>query len=116
MDERLQARYSRHILLPQIGLAGQQQLNDARVLIVGLGGLGSPVAMYLAAAGVGHLVLNDFDRVELSNLQRQIIHATPDIGQNKVSSAAASIHALNPNSRSPSLATPWTLTNWPSKP
>ena len=96
MDERLQARYSRHILLPQVGLAGQQRLNDARVLIVGLGGLGSPVAMYLAASGVGQLILSDFDHVEISNLQRQIIHTTPSIGLSKVASAGATIRALNP--------------------
>ena len=96
MNEQQRERYSRHILLPQIGEAGQRKLSDARVLVIGLGGLGSPVAMYLAASGVGHLVLADFDHVELSNLQRQVIHATSDIGRNKVDSARDRIAALNP--------------------
>lgn len=94
-DEQL-LRYSRHILLPQIGLDGQQRLLGARVLVVGLGGLGSPLAMYLAAAGIGHLVLNDFDRVELSNLQRQVAHTSNDIGRAKVDSARDTLLALNP--------------------
>lgn len=89
-------RYSRQIMLPEIEIAGQEKLQKARVLVVGLGGLGCPVAMYLAAAGVGHLVLVDFDRVDLSNLQRQIAHTTDRIGQTKVSSAAQAITALNP--------------------
>ncbi|MCB1865759.1 MAG: molybdopterin-synthase adenylyltransferase MoeB [Chromatiales bacterium] len=89
-------RYSRQIRLPQLGVDGQQRLLDARVLIIGLGGLGSPAALYLAAAGVGHLVLSDFDRVEPSNLQRQIIHRQTDIGREKARSAADAIHALNP--------------------
>lgn len=90
-------RYSRHLLLPQIAEAGQARLRQARVLVIGLGGLGSPVAMYLAASGVGHLVLVDFDHVELSNLQRQVIHATTDIGRNKVDSARDRVLALNPD-------------------
>lgn len=94
-DEQLQ-RYSRHILLPQIGVEGQQTLLNSRVLIVGLGGLGSPLAMYLAAAGVGHLVVADGDRVDLSNLQRQIIHRTQDIGRSKAESARDALRALNP--------------------
>ncbi|MEO6696638.1 MAG: molybdopterin-synthase adenylyltransferase MoeB [Gammaproteobacteria bacterium] len=94
-DEQLQ-RYSRQILLPQNGLEGQQRLLDSRVLIVGLGGLGSPLAMYLAAAGVGHLVIADDDKVDLSNLQRQIIHRTSDIGRNKTDSARDALLALNP--------------------
>ena len=89
-------RYSRQIMLPEIDIAGQEQLARARVLIVGLGGLGCPVAMYLAAAGVGHLILVDFDRVDLSNLQRQIAHTTNRIGQTKVESAAQTITDLNP--------------------
>lgn len=99
MDPEQRERYSRHMLLPQIGEAGQQRLAQARVLIIGLGGLGSPVAMYLAASGVGHLVLVDFDHVELSNLQRQVIHGSPDIGRNKVDSARDRIAALNPGVR-----------------
>lgn len=99
MDANQRQRYSRHMLLPQIGEDGQRKLAEARVLIIGLGGLGSPVSMYLAASGVGHLVLFDFDCVELSNLQRQIIHSSPDIGRNKVDSARDRIAALNPEVR-----------------
>lgn len=97
-DEQL-LRYSRQIMLPAIDIEGQQRLLDAKVLIVGLGGLGSPAAMYLAAAGVGELVLADFDTVELSNLQRQIIHDTASIGQPKVESAAARLRGINPDVR-----------------
>ena len=93
-DDQL-LRYSRQILLPQIDIEGQQKLLNSHVLIIGLGGLGSPVAMYLAAAGVGHLTLVDDDIVELSNLQRQIVHGEQNIGQPKVESAAESIRALN---------------------
>lgn len=93
-DDQL-LRYSRQILLPQIDITGQQKLINSRVLIVGLGGLGSPVALYLAAAGVGHLTLVDDDVVELSNLQRQVIHGEQDIGRFKVESAEDSIRALN---------------------
>ncbi len=107
MTPEQEARYSRHILLAQIGNKGQEKLLAARVLIVGMGGLGSPVAMYLAASGVGHLVLTDFDVVELSNLQRQIIHHTDDVGENKVASARAAIHDLNPNVQV--TAIPWVL-------
>lgn len=96
MDDNQLLRYSRHILLPQVGVDGQQKLLDARVLIIGLGGLGSPVAMYLAASGVGHLVIVDHDRVELSNLQRQIAHSTHAIGTAKTASAKQTMHALNP--------------------
>ena len=94
-DEQL-LRYSRQIMLPEVDIAGQEKLLAARVLVVGLGGLGSPVAMYLAAAGVGRLVLADFDRVDLSNLQRQIVHSTERIGASKVASAAATLRGLNP--------------------
>jgi len=93
-DEQLQ-RYSRQIMLPEFDYQGQQSLLSARVLIIGLGGLGSPVALYLAAAGVGTLVLADDDVVDPSNLQRQIIHGEADVGQSKVASAAHSITALN---------------------
>ena len=97
-DEQLE-RYSRHILLPQIDIAGQQRLLNAHVLIVGMGGLGSPAAMYLAASGAGQLTLCDHDHVELNNLQRQIIHRNSDIGKAKVESARATLHALNPDVR-----------------
>ncbi|MBF7730593.1 molybdopterin-synthase adenylyltransferase MoeB [Pseudomonas sp. N040] len=89
-------RYSRQILLPQIDIAGQLRLQQSAVLIVGLGGLGSPVALYLAAAGVGRLHLADFDRVDLSNLQRQIVHDASSLGQLKVQSAAQRLRLINP--------------------
>jgi adenylyltransferase/sulfurtransferase len=92
-------RYSRHIILPEVGIEGQRQLKGARVLCVGTGGLGSPLALYLAAAGIGTLGLVDFDVVDASNLQRQIIHATPDIGRKKLDSAAERLTALNPELR-----------------
>ena len=92
-------RYSRHLALPEFGAEAQARLTDARVLIVGLGGLGSPAAIYLAAAGVGKLILNDFDKVDLSNLQRQILYHTADVGQPKTDTAAANIEALNPECR-----------------
>lgn len=88
-------RYSRHILLDDIGIDGQQRLLDARALIIGAGGLGSPVALYLAAAGVGQITLIDDDRVDLTNLQRQIAHAESRVGQSKVASAAQAMRALN---------------------
>ncbi|MCW8944983.1 MAG: molybdopterin-synthase adenylyltransferase MoeB [Sedimenticola sp.] len=97
-DEQL-LRYSRQIMLPSVGIEGQEKLLESRVLIFGLGGLGSPVAMYLAAAGVGELVLVDFDRVDITNLQRQIIHTTGAVGQLKVDSARQSIRAINPDCR-----------------
>ncbi len=90
-------RYSRHILLPQVGEAGQQKLKKSRVLLVGAGGLGSPVALYLAAAGVGTLGLVDFDTVDLSNLQRQIIHGSGAIGTPKIDSARERLRDVNPN-------------------
>jgi adenylyltransferase/sulfurtransferase len=90
-------RYARHIILPGIGGEGQQKLMSARVLVIGAGGLGSPAAMYLAAAGVGTLGLVDFDTVELSNLQRQLLHDTDDVGRTKVESAGDRIAGLNPN-------------------
>lgn len=92
-------RYSRHIILKDVGVEGQKKLMAAKVLLVGAGGLGSPAALYLAAAGVGTLGLVDFDAVDLSNLQRQIIHATGDVGKAKVESAGESIAALNPDVR-----------------
>jgi len=90
------ARYSRHILLPEVGVEGQERIRAAKVLIVGTGGLGAPLALYLAAAGVGTIGLVDFDEVEESNLQRQIIHSTRDIGRPKTASARDSIRAINP--------------------
>lgn len=96
MDDAELLRYSRQIMLPELDIEGQTRLTQSRALIVGLGGLGSPAAMYLAAAGVGTLILCDDDRVDLSNLQRQIAHTTDRIGQTKVASAGQAIKALNP--------------------
>ncbi|MEH6825470.1 MAG: molybdopterin-synthase adenylyltransferase MoeB [Motiliproteus sp.] len=96
MDDQQLLRYSRQIMLPEVDIDGQDKLLGARVLVIGLGGLGSPVALYLAAAGVGHLVLSDFDVVDLSNLQRQIAHRHADIGRLKVESARDQVLALNP--------------------
>lgn len=95
IDEQL-LRYSRQIMLPQIDIEGQQRLLDSRVLIIGVGGLGSPLTMYLAACGIGEIVIVDDDKVELKNLQRQIIHSSNRIGMQKVSSAAKTIESLNP--------------------
>ena len=97
-DEQL-LRYSRQILLPEFGIEAQERLLGARVLIIGAGGLGSPAALYLAAAGVGTLAIADHDTVDLSNLQRQILHRYADIGRAKVDSAAERIAALNPDTR-----------------
>lgn len=97
MDDKDLLRYSRHILLPQLDVAGQEKIIAARVLIVGLGGLGSPVAMYLAASGVGELALVDDDSVDLSNLQRQIVHGENTVGMSKVESAARQLNQLNAN-------------------
>ena len=90
-------RYHRHLILPDVGEEGQQRLKDARVLLVGAGGLGSPAALYLAAAGVGHLGIVDADAVELSNLQRQVLHGTGDVGRAKVDSARGRLRDLNPH-------------------
>jgi molybdopterin/thiamine biosynthesis adenylyltransferase/rhodanese-related sulfurtransferase len=97
MSAEQRDRYSRHILLPEVGIEGQQKLLDAKVLLLGAGGLGSPTALYLAAAGVGTLGIVDDDVVDLSNLQRQVIHNTERVGTPKVESAAATIQALNPD-------------------
>lgn len=97
MDNNQLKRYSRHIMLPQMDYDGQQKLLDSRVLILGAGGLGSPVALYLASSGVGHLVISDFDTVEVSNLQRQIMHYTADIGRPKVESARDKLLQMNPD-------------------
>ena len=98
-DSEFKLRYSRHLALPEFGAAGQEKLQSATALIVGLGGLGSPAALYLAGAGVGTLLLNDFDRVDLSNLQRQILHSTASVGRAKTESAADRLAALNPECR-----------------
>jgi adenylyltransferase/sulfurtransferase len=97
-DEELE-RYARHIVLREVGGAGQARLRAAKVLVVGAGGLGSPVILYLAAAGVGTVGIVDFDMVALSNLQRQIAHRTQDVGRLKTASAAGTVHALNPGVR-----------------
>ena len=89
-------RYSRHLIMPEVGMEGQQKLKAARVLCIGTGGLGSPLALYLAAAGVGTLGLVDFDVVDYTNLQRQIIHSTADVGRKKLDSAADKLKAINP--------------------
>ncbi len=102
-DDQL-LRYSRHILLDDLGVDGQQRLLDSHVLIVGAGGLGSPVAMYLAASGVGHITIADHDVVDLTNLQRQIAHTTERIGMSKVASATQAMQALNPEVRVSALA------------
>lgn len=95
-DEQLE-RYSRHIILQEVGLEGQEKISDARVLIVGAGGLGCPAALYLAAAGIGTIGIVDNDRVDISNLQRQIAHHTADVGREKVLSAAKKMQDINPD-------------------
>ena len=96
MNDNQLLRYSRHILLPQVSYEGQDKLVHSHALVVGAGGLGSPVALYLAASGVGTLTICDFDVVDLTNLQRQIIHTTPSVGVNKAVSAQQSIYEINP--------------------
>ena len=96
MNDNQLLRYSRHILLPQIDISGQEKLNQSSVLIVGAGGLGSPVALYLAASGIGNLIICDGDQVDLTNLQRQIIHDSASIGSAKVLSAKQSLARINP--------------------
>src|ERR1700675_4966409 len=91
------ARYSRHLLLPELKAAGQRRIKAARVLCIGAGGLGSPAALYLAAAGVGTIGLVDFDQVDISNLQRQILYGTEDIGRPKLEAASERIRDVNPN-------------------
>jgi adenylyltransferase/sulfurtransferase len=90
-------RYSRHLIMPEVGMDGQRRLKAGSVLCIGAGGLGSPAAMYLAAAGVGRIGIVDFDVVDFSNLQRQIIHGTPDVGRSKLASARDRLHAINPH-------------------
>ena len=97
MDDPQLLRYSRQILLPQVGIEGQQLLRQAQVLIIGMGGLGTPAAMYLTAAGVGKLTICDFDNIDLSNLQRQILYHTDDVGKKKVLAAQHHLSLLNPD-------------------
>ena len=97
MDDNALLRHSRHILLEEYGIGGQARVDAGHALIIGAGGLGSPVCLYLAAAGVGHITLVDDDDVDLTNLQRQIAHATTRVGQAKVASAAEAMHAINPD-------------------
>src|SRR6202034_846503 len=89
-------RYSRHLILPEVGLAGQKKIKDASVLCIDAGGLGSPIAMYLAAAGIGKIGIVDFDTVDFSNLQRQILHGTEDVGRPKAESAKETLASINP--------------------
>lgn len=96
MNDQQLLRYGRHILLDEIGIEGQQRLLDSHALIIGLGGLGSPVSLYLAAGGVGRLTLCDHDTVDISNLQRQIVHRTSSVGQSKVASAQGVLNEINP--------------------
>jgi molybdopterin/thiamine biosynthesis adenylyltransferase len=107
-------RYARHILLPEVGGVGQSELISAKVLVVGAGGLGSPLLLYLAAAGVGTIGLVDDDTVDLSNLQRQIVHTTSSVGESKVESAAATIAAINPEVKLIQHAERLTVKNAPS--
>jgi molybdopterin/thiamine biosynthesis adenylyltransferase len=97
LTDQQRLRYSRHLLIPEVGSAGQAKLLDARVLLIGAGGLGSPAALYLAAAGVGTIGIVDFDVVDVSNLQRQVIHTSDRVGQKKVESARRTLNALNPD-------------------
>src|SRR6202790_4469864 len=96
LSQREIARYSRHLIMPEVGMEGQKRLKAAKVLLIGAGGLGSPLALYLAAAGVGRIGLVDFDVVDFSNLQRQILHGTPDVGRPKLHSARDRLSAINP--------------------
>src|SRR5512137_903051 len=89
-------RYSRHLIMPEVGMEGQLKLKNAKVLLIGTGGLGAPLALYLAAAGVGRLGLVDFDVVDFSNLQRQVLHTTADVGRPKLESAREKLEAINP--------------------
>src|SRR6478752_3642559 len=96
LDPQEVGRYSRHLIMPEVGVDGQRRLKAASVLLIGAGGLGSPLGLYLAAAGVGRIGLVDFDVVDFSNLQRQIIHGTPDVGRSKLESAGERLKAVNP--------------------
>ncbi len=117
MNNQELLRYSRQIMLPNIGVEGQKTLLNSTLLLIGIGGLGSPSAMYLAASGIGHLIIADFDQVEISNLQRQIIHNSDDIGRYKVDSAKTKIAAINPNIKVTTIKnlTQNNLSNWIKK-
>src|SRR5437773_3725721 len=91
------ARYSRHLIMPEVGMDGQKRLKAASILLIGAGGLGAPLGLYLAAAGIGRIGIVDFDVVDFTNLQRQVIHATADVGKKKLDSAAEKMQAINPN-------------------
>ena len=90
-------RYSRHLIMPEVGMEGQQKLKAAKVLLIGAGGLGAPLGLYLAAAGIGRIGIVDFDVVDFTNLQRQVIHGTSDVGRKKLDSAADKMRDINPN-------------------
>src|SRR5579884_1147997 len=96
MSPQQVARYSRHLIMPEVGLDGQKRLKAAKVLLIGAGGLGSPLGLYLAAAGIGRIGLVDFDAVDFSNLQRQVLHGTADVGRPKLQSAGERLKAINP--------------------
>src|SRR5579859_1150263 len=104
-------RYSRHLIMPEVGMEGQLKLKKAKVLCIGTGGLGAPLGLYLAAAGVGTIGLVDFDAVDFTNLQRQIVHDTASVGQSKVASARARIAALNPGVRVEAFDAPFSVAN-----
>ena len=103
-DDQL-LRYSRHILLDEVGIEGQENILNSHVLVIGAGGLGAPVIQYLAAAGIGHITIVDHDQVDITNLQRQVIHTTATVGMNKVDSAAFAAKAINPEVQITALAT-----------
>jgi adenylyltransferase/sulfurtransferase len=105
------ARYSRHLIMPEVALEGQKRLKAARILLIGAGGLGSPLGLYLAAAGVGRIGLVDFDVVDFSNLQRQVLHGTPDVGRPKLQSAKERLQAINPEVKLDLYETPLTSAN-----
>ena len=107
LSSKQRERYSRHLQLPEIGEAGQARLAAARVLVVGAGGLGSPAVQFLAGAGVGTLAISDYDRVELSNLQRQVLYRTRDVGEDKVAAARRAVTAMNPDVRVETI--PWAM-------
>src|SRR6202048_3808081 len=90
------ARYSRHLIMPEVAVEGQKRLKASRILLIGAGGLGSPLGLYLAAAGIGRIGLVDFDVVDFSNLQRQILHGTSDVGRTKLASARGRLHSIHP--------------------